>query len=358
MNFEKKNSIYKIMMTIVVTAIITLLVSSVIFYNYYLKTNRGNIEALSKHITLSDSTNELENKIEILKKYLEDKYIGELQEDKMLEHALKGYVEGLGDKYTEYLTSEELEELMISVNGNYVGIGVYMTKNNNDEVVVLMPIEGSPAEEQGLQTGDIIEKVDGTQCKGMELSDVSNMIKGEEGTTVNIDLIRDENTINVDVERRTVELKYMDSKILDNNIGHIRMISFEDGCSEKLREEISKLKSQGVTSFVLDFRDNGGGLVTEAIAVSEIFVPMGKVILKTYDKEGNEKVTKSMALTTESDIKFVLLVNEKSASATEIFAAALQDNNIAKVIGTTTFGKGINSAIKNWWCFKSYNRRI
>lgn len=345
MNFDKKNNIYKTIMVIVVTALVTFLTASVVFYNYYIKTDKGNIKALSKYISISDSTTTLEKKIEILKRYLENTYMGELDEDKMVEGALKGYVQGLGDEYTEYLTKEDLEDLMVSVNGNYVGIGIYMTKNNSGEILVLLPIEGSPAEKVGIQTGDIIKKIDGKECSNLELTEVSNMVKGEEGTTVNLEIVREEETMSFDIVRAKVELKYIDSKVLDNNIGYIQMLSFEEGCTEKLKEEINKLKEQNITSLILDLRDNGGGLVTEAVKVSEIFVPFGKTVLRTYDKENKEVITKSAA-TTNEDIKLVLLVNENSASATEIFTAAIQDNKLGTVIGTKTFGKGVMQEIK------------
>lgn len=345
MNFDKKNNIYKISMIIIVTVLVTFLITSVIFYNYYIKTNTGNIDALTKYITISDSTKSLEKKIEILKRYLENEYMGELDEEAMTESALKGYVAGLGDEYTEYLTEDELEELMVSVNGNYVGIGIYMTQNEDDEIVVLLPIEGSPAEAAGLQTGDIIKKVDGIECKGLELTEVSNMVKGEEGTTVNLEIEREEYIFSVDIERRTVELKYIDSEVLEDNIGYIQMISFDEGCSSKFKEELEKLKAQNIKSLIIDLRDNGGGLVTEAIATSEIFVPLGNTILKSYDKDGNETVTKSSNINTEK-IKIVVLVNENSASATEIFAAAIQDNEVGTIIGTKTFGKGVMQEVQ------------
>ena len=281
MNFDKKNNVYKIVMVIVVTVLITFLVTSVIFYNYYMKTDGGNIEALTKYISISDSTATLEGKIEILKKYLENEYYGEINEDDMIESALKGYVAGLGDEYTEYLTEDELEELMISVNGNYVGIGIYMTQNQNGDVIVLLPIEGSPAETANLQTGDIINKVNGIECNGLELTDVSNLVKGEEGTKVNLEIIRDDTIFSVEVERKTVEIKYIDSKIIDGNIGYIEMLGFEENCTAKFKEELNKLKEEGITSLIIDLRDNGGGLVTEAISLSELFVPKGNVILKT-----------------------------------------------------------------------------
>lgn len=340
MNFDKKNNIYKITMVIIVTVLVTFLITSVGFYNYYMKTDTGNIELLTNYISISESTTELEKKIEILKRYLENEYMGELDEEKMVETALKGYVAGLGDKYTEYLTEEELEELMVSVNGNYVGIGIYMSQNTDGDIIVLLPIEGSPAEEAKLQTGDIIKKVDGVECKGLELSDVSNMVKGEEGTKVNLEILRDGTIFTLDVERRTVEIKYIDSKVIDGNIGYIEMLGFEEGCTAKFKEELEKLKSQNINSLIIDLRSNGGGLVTETISLSELFIPKGKVILKSYDKNNNETVTKSTNPVTEN-MKIVVLVNEESASATEIFAGAMQDNEVATIIGTTTFGKGI-----------------
>ena len=345
MEFDKKHNVYKIVMVIIVTALVTFLLSSVIFYNYYVKTDKGNIEVLTRYIETSDSTQELEKKIEIIKKYLENQYLGEIDEEKLVESALKGYVDGLGDKYTEYLTAEELEELMISVNGNYVGIGIYMTQNTEGETLVLLPIEGSPAYEAGLKTGDIISKIDGESCEGLDLTGVSNKIKGEEGTKVTLEIIRDEQTLNVEIERKKVELKYIDSKVLDGNIGYIVLLAFDEGCSDKLKEEIQKLKDQNVTSLIIDARDNGGGLVTEAISTSEIFVPNGKTILKSYDKDNKETVSKSKSLVVEK-MNVVLLVNENSASATEIFAAAMQDNDIAEIIGTTTYGKGVMQEVQ------------
>lgn len=345
MNFDKKNNIYKFTMTIVVTIIITFIVTSVIFYNYYMKTDTGNIELLTNYLSISKFTNELDKKVEILRRYLENEYIGEIDEEKMIDTALKGYVAGLGDKYTEYLTAEELEELMVSVNGNYVGIGIYMTLNAVGEIVVLLPIEGSPAEEADLKTGDIIKKVNGVECTGLELEEVSNMVKGEEGTKVTLEIQREDVTFPVEVERRKVEIKSMDSKVLEGNIGYIQMVGFEEGCTAKFKEELNKLKSQKIESLIIDLRDNGGGLVTETISLSELFVPMGNVILRTYDKSHNETVTKSSNPLTEK-IKLVVLVNEESASATEIFAGAIQDNKVGTIIGTTTFGKGIMQEVQ------------
>lgn len=340
MEFEKKHTGYKVFMAVIVTALITFIVTTIGIYNYFTKTDNGNLRILTKYITTSDSTNTLKTKLEIVRRYLERNYIGDLNEDKMLENAVKGYVQGVGDEYTEYLTKDEYEDLMINVNGNYVGIGLYMAKANDGRVIILMPIEDSPAEEAGLKSGDIISKINDEECESMDLALVANKIKGEEGTTVNLEIIREEETLNFTVARRRIELKYIDSSVLEGNIGYIRLLSFDDGSSEKFKEHLENLKAKNIKSLIIDVRDNGGGLVDEAISLSEIFVPKDKVILRSYDKENKEQVEQSSNSKPET-LKLIVLVNENSASAAEIFASAIKDNNVGKIVGTTTFGKGV-----------------
>ena len=339
MNFEKKNNAYKFTMIIIVTALVTFLLTTTLIYNYYLKTDKGNVEILTKYIEKTDS-DVLGAKIEIVKKYLENYYVGELDEDKMAESAIKGYIEGIGDIYTEYLTEEEYEELLVSVNGAYTGIGIYMAQDVNGNIIVLLPIEDSPAEEADIRTGDIISKIDGEDCFGMDIDIVASKIKGEEGTKLTLEIIRDDKTIEKEVTRRKVEIKYIDSEMLENNIGYIQMLSFDEECTAKFKEHLQDLQNQGAKRIIIDLRNNGGGMVSEAITMSELFLDFGSIIMKSYDKEGNEKVVKSSNLN-PSDIEVVLLVNENSASATEIFAAALKENKRAKIVGKTTFGKGI-----------------
>ncbi len=339
MNFEKKSNVYKITMIIIVTALVTFLLTTALIYNYYLKTDKGNIEILTKYIEKTDS-DVLGTKIEIVKKYLENYYVGELDEDKMEETAIKGYIEGIGDIYTEYLTEEEYEELLISVNGAYTGIGIYMAQDINGNIIVLLPIEDSPAEEADIRSGDIISKIDGEDCFGMDIDIVASKIKGEEGTKVKLEIIRDDKTIEKEVTRRKVEIKYIDSEMLENNIGYIELLSFDEECTAKFKEHLQDLQKQGAKKIIIDLRNNGGGMVSESITMSELFLDFGSTIMKSYDKEGNEKIVKSSNVN-PNDIEMVLLVNENSASATEIFAAALKENSRAKVIGKTTFGKGI-----------------
>lgn len=337
MNFEKKNNAYRTIMIIIVTAIITFIVTSVLLYNYYIKTEEG----LAKTLVTTETTN-LDTKIQLIKSYLDKFYLGEINEDDMTESAIKGYVEGLGDEYTEYLTKDEYEELMVNVNGNYVGIGIYMAQDRYGNTVILMPIKGSPAEEAGLKTGDIITKVDGEDCTNMDLSLIANKVKGEEGTTVNLEILREEEIINKTITRKTVEINHIESKVLDNNIGYIQILSFDDGCSEKFENKLDELLSKGVKSLIIDVRDNGGGIVTEATDIADLFIQKNNTIMVEVDKEGKEEVTKSKEdAKINSEIKVIILSNENSASASEILIGALKDNNIAKIVGTKTFGKGV-----------------
>ena len=340
MEFNKKNKAYKSIMLVILTALITFLLTTIGVYNYFTKTEDGNIEILTKHIETSESTNALDAKIELVKKYLEGHYIGDLDEEKMTEHAVKGYVEGIGEKYTEYLTKDEYEDLLITVRGNYVGIGIYMSQTVNGEIVILMPMEGSPAEEAGLKTGDIITKINGEECTGLDLNLATAKIKGEEGTTVNLEILREKETFTLDVKRKRIEIKYIDSKVIEPGIGYIKLTSFDDGSAESFKEHLENLKKKNITSLIIDLRDNGGGIVEETIDIAECFVPREQVIMKSYNKDQKETVVKS-SNSKPTKLNIVVLVNENSASATEIFAAAIKDNKVGRIVGKTTFGKGV-----------------
>lgn len=342
MNFEKKNNIYKAVMLILITAIVTFMITSVLIRHYYVNTEDG----LAKSLQTVETT-KLETKLELIKAYLDKNYLGDTSnEDKLMESAIKGYVAGLGDKYTEYLTEEEYNELMVDVNGNYVGIGIYMTQDRDERVVVLLPIEGSPAEEAGLETGDIITKVNGEECTGMELSAVANKVKGEEGSTVELEIDREGTILNKTIERRRVQIYNIKSEVLDENIGYIQILAFDDGCSTDFEEKLDELMGKGVKSLIIDVRDNGGGIVNEAINIAELFLPKDKNIMIELNKnQEEEKIVSKKDAKVNSNINVIVLSNENTASASEIFIGALKDNGIAKIVGTRTFGKGVMQEI-------------
>ena len=344
MDFEKRNKVYKVVMLVLLTAFVTFLATFFGVANYYTKTAAGKADLLSKNVSISDTSKDIQSKIEMVKSYIDQNYKGVVDESKMEEDAIKGYVAGLGDPYTVYMTQDEYNELMVNVNGNYVGIGVYMTTDQDGNIVVVKPIDGSPAAAAGIMSGDIIGKVDGKACQGEDINIVSNEIKGKEGTTVDLEILRGTQTIDLTITRKTVVIQDVVSKVLDNNIGYIQILSFDETSSANFTKAYNDLKSKGVTKLIIDVRDNGGGIVTDATDIAQMFVPRGNTMMITEDKNGKQQVTKSEG-TGSNDMKVVLLVNGNSASASEILTAALKDNKAATVVGETTFGKGVMQEI-------------
>lgn len=275
---------------------------------------------------------------------IDELYIGEIDEQKMLDETIKGYVNGLDDEYSEYMTSEEWEEFQASALGNYVGIGIYMSMDKNDNVVVLSPIKDSPAEKAGLQSGDIIAFVDGETVIGMTSDEVSNKIKGEAGTKVKITVYRDGQYVDFEIERAEIKIYHVEEKMLENNIGYISLITFDEGCSEEFEKAYLKLKEQGAQKIIVDLRDNTGGLVEEALNIIDMFLPKDKTMLVTLDSSGNKEYSKSKK-DPIIDAEVVVLTNEYSASASEIMVGALKDNGVAKSVGKTTFGKGVIQSV-------------
>lgn len=332
---ENKNRIYNIIMLVVVCVAITAVITSFCTYKYL--SENGGVMYAEKNSSLEG----LEETLQNFRAAFEKEYIGEIDDEAMVESAIKGYVSGLGDEYTTYYTKEEMEDLMEETEGNYVGIGIYISAyKESNEIVIIKPMEGSPAEEAGLLPGDIITKVDGVEYNGDTIDEMTNKIKGPEGTKVKVEIKRNGQTQEIEVERRKILISHIDSKIIEDNIGYISISDFEGGCAQEFEENYKNLEEQGIESLIIDIRNNGGGLVDEAIAILELITNKGSTLLITTDKNEAEEVTKS-----EKDpiinMPIVLLVNEYSASASEIMAGALKDNNKATLVGTTTYGKGV-----------------
>lgn len=336
MKSEKTNKIYKIVMLVILTAIITFILTSILMYNVI---GKQNVKTLN-------STSSIERTFENFKKFIEKKYIGTIDENKMIESAIKGYVEGIGDEYSEYITAEEMKEYMEETNGKYVGIGIYIANNiETNQIVVLMPMKDSPAEEAGIKAGDIITKIDGVEYKGEDLTKASNALKQEEGTKVKIEILRDEEKIELEVERRTIKINHIESEIIDDNIGYMQISTFDDGCYEEFEQKLEELKSKNVKSLIIDLRNNGGGIVEEAINIADLFVEKDKTLLITTGKDEQEQITKAKKGKT-IDIPVVILVNENTASASEILAAAIKENcDKVNIVGKTTYGKGVIQTI-------------
>lgn len=345
MENNKANKVYKVVMLILITAIVTFMITSIGMYNYFMKTNQGRIAVVESIEKNGDDYSMLNAKLQMVKDYLNDNYIGELNLDKMIEGAIKGYVEGVGDDYTEYLSKDEYEELIVNVTGDFVGIGVYIYKDQDGNLIVLAPMENSPSEEAGIEAGDRILAIDGENCNEMDINVASSKIKGEAGSTVELEIQRGTETLKKTVTRRTVEISDSASKILDGNIGYIVLSTFDTDCSKKIKKYMEEFQSKGINSVILDLRNNTGGVVEEAVKISELFIDKGNTVLRSYNKTEKETIIKSSS-GKYKDINLVVLVNDYSASASEIVTAALKDNKAATIVGIKTYGKGVMQEIQ------------
>lgn len=340
MKEEREEKIYKSLMLVVITVIITFLITSVTVYKAIAKNGIKYVKITDGEVTGLDET------LASFRKVLEKEYLGEIDDETLVEGALKGYVEALGDPYTEYYTKEEMEKLMDTTNGNYVGIGIYMLVDKEKQtIVVLKPMENSPAEQAGILAGDIITKVDGEGYTLDTITEVSNKIKGKAGTKVKLEIKRGEKeTFEIEVERKKILISHINTKVLKDNIGYIYISDFDGGCADEFTQKYKELKKQGIEKLIIDIRNNGGGIVDEAINILKLITDKGDTLLITKDKNENEKITKN-----DKDpiinMPIVVLTNEYSASASEIMTGALKDNEKATIIGTITYGKGVIQTI-------------
>ncbi len=335
MEENKKQKIYKIIMLIFVTALVTALITSVIVYNYAINGN-------SIKVTSSSEATDLEKSISKFKKIIDEYYLGDVDEEKLKEGALKGYIEAIGDEYTEYYTKEEMDSFEEDTLGNFTGIGIYMVKDTENNVIkVLTPIEGTPAYNAGIQPGDIISKVDGVEYTGEQMTEAANKIKGEVGTTVKLGIIRGTESLELEIKRENIKINHVESKTLDNNIGYLKLSTFDEGCADEFKQKYDELNAnKNIKALVVDLRNNGGGLVEEALNIADYFTDKDSKLLITVDKKEKEEIRKAKQ-SKYINVPVVVLINENTASASEILAGALRDNGIAKIVGTKSYGKGV-----------------
>ena len=336
MKEKKSYQVYRTIMIITLTAFITFLITTIVGYHYITNGN-GKLMLLGTDVADEDIETLLQTYRELIDKY----YLGEVNEENLKEGAVRGYIEGLGDPYTEYISKEEMEEYMQDTLGNYVGIGIYMTTNaKNGHIVVLATMKGSPAENAGLKPGDEIIRVDGEDCTTKNSTEVSNKIKGEEGTTVKLEILRDNQTLTFEVKRENIKVNPVEGKVVNDNIGYIKFTSFDETTAEDFKSTYEQLASQNIQSLIIDLRNNGGGLVDQAVDIADYFLEKGQVVIYEVDKNGNEEAEMS-----ENDpiinMPVVILTNENTASASEILAGSLKDYGKATIVGTTTYGKGV-----------------
>lgn len=330
---DKKQRIYKSIMLVALTAFITFILTSIYLYKY--------IEKQDFVVLGNSNSSELVKTLEKYEALVNKYFLGTVDEQKVEESMIKGYFEGLGDKYTTFISAEEMEDYKANIVGNFVGIGVYMSVDKDaDKVVVISPIEDSPASKAGIQPGDFIVSVDGTKYTAADSDTVASVIKGEEGTTVTVGIERNGEYKEYKIKREKIVLNPIKSKMLENNIGYIKVSSFDEGTGSSFIEKYRELENQGVKSLLIDLRNNGGGIVDEAITMLNEIAGKDKQLLITTDKNGKEEITYATKDPT-INVPIVVLVNGNTASSSEIFAGALKDLGKATIIGNKTYGKGV-----------------
>ena len=335
MDKERKNRIYKIIMIVAIAVFLTFMVTSISLYTYFLN---NPISITSKS---SSSSKDIAGTLQKYKEIIDKYYLGEVDEEKLKEGAIKGYIEGLGDPYTEYISADEMEDYLSDTMGNFVGIGIYMVKNTEKgKIQVLAPIKGSPAEKAGIQAGDLILTVDGVDYSADEMTIASNKIKGEEGTTVTIEVLRGTETKKYELKREKVKVNQVEGKVLSNNIGYINFTSFDETTADDFKAKFEELNKQGIKSLIIDLRNNGGGIVDQTLQIADYVADKDSVLLYEVDKNNKETVKKAKT-DPIINMPIIILTNENTASASEILAGALKDLGKAKTVGTTTYGKGV-----------------
>ncbi len=287
-------------------------------------------------------SSDTQKKLSKIQRIVKEKFLYEEDSDALQDGILKGYVDGLDDVYSVYYDEEETKALQESTSGEYSGVGAVLTEDATTGVVTIVEVyEDSPAEKAGLKAEDILYKVDDTEVTGMDLSEVVSYIKGDEGTDVVLTVIRGDQSdeIELTATRAKIEAHTVSYKMLEDNIGYIKVTEFDTVTSEQYTAALDDLESQGMERLIVDLRNNPGGNVSTVCDMLDRMLPEG-LIVYTQDKDGNKNEAAS-----DEENQFtkplVVLMNGNSASASEIYAGAIQDYSLGKIVGTQSYGKGV-----------------
>ena len=299
---------------------------------------------ISRMLSYSDKieADGMDEKLKAIRKIIDENYLyeDEIDEDALTESMYAGYVNGLGDPYTVYFTSEETKEMFESVSGEFSGVGAQLSQNyETSQVTITKVFENSPAEEAGLKAGDILYKVDERELQDEDLTEIVTWIKGEEGTEVTLGVIRDGKELELTATRRKIEVPTVEYEMKEGQIGYIAISEFDTVTYTQFENALDDLEKQGMKGLVIDLRSNPGGSLETVVNMLNLILPKG-VVVSTKDREGNTE-----EYTCDGKHEFskpmAVLVNQYSASASEIFAGAVQDYGTGEIVGVTTYGKGV-----------------
>ena len=341
---RERNQKRKGRMNGVIGFILGIMTSFVLVYvGFAFAFNNGNVLSLFLKRNNKLDYKKIEEKTSVLQNIIDRYFLFDEDMTKVEDGIYAGMMNGLGDPYTVYYTKEEYKALNEDTEGKYSGIGAVVSQNPNNKIITIVKIfDNSPANDAGLQVGDIIYKIDGEEVAGTDMDIlVKTKIRGEEGTSFKMTVLRgdDRKEVELDLIRRSIEVETVAGKMLDNNIGYIAVSQFDAVTSEQFKSNIESLQSQGMTKLIVDLRGNPGGLLDQVVDMLDYILPDG-LVLYTEDKYGKREEYYSDG-SHELKIPMVVLVNENSASASEVFTATFRDFEWGTVVGKTTFGKGI-----------------
>ncbi|RLD06234.1 MAG: hypothetical protein DRI32_02915 [Chloroflexi bacterium] len=278
---------------------------------------------------------------------IHDNYVDQPVDDlKLMQGAISGMVSSLGDQHTSYMDPDTYIQANSSIEGSYDGIGAWVD-TTGDYLTIVSPMSGSPAEEAGLKPGDMVIAIDGEDMTGIDGDLVIRKVLGEAGTTVELTILREGESehLKFQVTRAHITVPSVEGEMLENNIGYIHIFTFSVNTTPELRTTLKDLLDQGAEGFVVDFRNNGGGLLTTAIEVASEFIPADNVVLYEQYGDGSRDTHKTIKGGLATDMPIVLLINEGSASASEVVAGAIQDLERGQLVGVVSYGKG---SVQNW----------
>lgn len=340
---SKKKAIIMMVVVVLITNVLTFSLTNLLTLTFDGKVvvPKGDYDNLS-------NKNEDFSKIISIKNYIEENYLRDVDEDKLLNGQLKGMVQSLEDPYSVYMTQDEFSSFAQQTAGIYGGIGVIVTPGEDNLITVVSPIEDTPGERAGIKTGDKIIKVDGVEFYGENMDAAVKVMKGKPKTKVTLTILRkDKNgsneTIDMEIVREEIRLVTVKSNVIDKNIGYIKLTSFDEVTYKDFKTHLSSLEKAKVGGLIIDLRNNPGGLLNICADVADEL--LGAVdIVYTQTKDGKREYLKSNKA--QTNLPLVVLVNGGSASASEILAGAIKDHKRGELIGTTTFGKGVVQRIR------------
>ena len=340
-DFEEKryNERVKIIITVLFTMIISVCLT-ILIYGKYLD-NHGLM------INSYESSGDIVEDLNEIRTIIDKNYKGEVNEEELRIGALKGYVDGIGDEYTELMDVKEWADFSTMLTQT-VGIGAYLMKSNDSEYTIIAgTVEDSPAENAGLLLGDKIKEINLEDVTGKDTEYISTKIKnGPAGSTVKIKVLRNDQELLFDIERAEINYYKIKHEMLDNNIGYIDFDSFTETSYDEFKQAYEDLKTNGAKSLIIDLRENTGGDVEQEIKIADLFVDSGKTLFITEDKKSNRVDTKSSSEKV-INIPVVVLVNDYTASASEMLTGMLKDYGIATIVGIKTYGKGVIQQVYN-----------